>query len=140
MTTSSANQEPALAGVNHEARERSGDSLGSPAPAMRLETSELGQLRERLTAERERYLNLAADFEAFKKRAARENEGRAREHRDTFIRELLPVIDDLERALAGAPATQTSAVKDGVTLIVRQLFRLLRQHGFDSELSLGPTV
>lgn len=89
-----------------------------------------------LTAEREKYLRLAADFENYRKRNARESGRRALELKDAFIRDLLPVVDNLERAVAGIPASQAS-LSEGVKLTLQQLLNLLRQHGLEPELPLG---
>lgn len=93
-------------------------------------------LDTRLAAESEKYLRLAADFENFRKRTARESGCRALELKDAFIRDLLPVVDNLERAVAGIPASQ-AALCEGVKLTLNQLLHLLRLHGFEPELSLG---
>lgn len=93
-------------------------------------------LDARLANEREKYLRLAADFENFRKRTARESGRRALELKDAFIQDLLPVVDNLERAVAGIPASQ-AALCEGVKLTLNQLLHLLRQHGLEPELSLG---
>lgn len=89
-----------------------------------------------LAAESENLLRLAADFENFKKRTARESGRRALELKDAFIRDLLPVVDNLERAVVGIPASQPGFC-EGVKLTLNQLIHLLRQHGLEPELSLG---
>jgi molecular chaperone GrpE len=53
-----------------------------------------------LAVQRDRYLRLAADFDNFRKRIAWETERSAAAQKEAFIRELLPVIDNVERALA----------------------------------------
>ena len=59
-----------------------------------------------VTAERDQYLDLAqrvqADFENYRKRAAREQERLVAHAHERLVRELLPVLDDLERALEAA--------------------------------------
>lgn len=135
MTTSSADQEPVL--VNSEVHRGTRENMNNTKTEAQVDATESGKLKETLATERERYLRLAADFDNFKKRTARESERRALEHRDAFIRELLPVVDNLERALAGDSCTSQAALRDGVKLILQQLFLLLRKHGLESELSLG---
>lgn len=93
-------------------------------------------LDTRLAVEREKHLRLAADFENFRKRTARESGRRALELKDALIRDLLPVVDSLERAVAGIPASQ-AALCEGVKMTLEQLLQLLRQHGFEPERSLG---
>lgn len=134
MTTSSANAHPVL--VNNQVHHVSGENVNNTKREAQTEPGEFGKLEE-LAAEHERCMRLAADFENFRKRTARETERRALEHRDAFIRELLPVVDNLDRALAGNPATPDSALRDGVKLILQQLLLVLRKHGLEPELSLG---
>ena len=70
-----------------------------------------------------RYLPLAADFNNFRKRTARETERGAAAQKEAFIRELLPIIDNLERALASDVSTsaeQTSTGRpDGDSVVYR---------------------
>ncbi len=86
---------------------------------------------------KERCLRLAADFDNFKKRTSRESERRAAELRNVFVRELLPVVDNLERALINNPAHSAERLGEGVQLTLRQLIQVLNQHGFTGREDLG---
>lgn len=86
---------------------------------------------------KERCLRLAADFDNFKKRTSRESERRAAELRNAFVRELLPVVDNLERALTSNPAHLAESLGEGVQLTLRQLTQVLNQHGFTGRDDLG---
>ena len=86
-------------------------------------------------AERERDEHLdtlrrvAAEFDNYKKRVAREHEelrGRAAER---LLHDLLPVFDDLERALAAFETSDKEAIADGVALVHRALWTLLEREG-----------
>jgi len=94
-------------------------------------------LRAELAEWKERCLRLAADLDNFRKRTARERERRAAELRDAFVRELLPVVDNLERALANNPAHLAERLGEGVRLTLRQLTRVLNEHGFTGRDDLG---
>ena len=85
----------------------------------------------------ERCLRLAADFDNFKKRAARESELRALELIYTFVRAVLPVVDNLERALTNSPTRSTEQLREGVQLTLRQLLQALKEHGFVGRDDLG---
>ena len=93
--------------------------------------AELRTQLEEAVKQREEYLNLAqrvqADFENFRRR----NSGvRAEAYEDgarAFIKTILPVIDNLERALAAESNDQ--ALKEGVTLVYRQLSDVLEKRG-----------
>ena len=92
---------------------------------------EIQRLREALEAktreadeQRDRYLRAAAEFDNAKKRAAREREDYTRYATESLVRELLPVLDNFERALAAARNEPgAAAVVSGVELIQRELKR-----------------
>jgi molecular chaperone GrpE len=94
-------------------------------------------LQAELAAERERYLRLAADFDNFRKRTTRETERSAAAQKESFIRDLLPVIDNLERALGSDISTSPAQLRQGVQLTLQQLTQLLRLHGVEPEECLG---
>jgi molecular chaperone GrpE len=105
---------------------------------------DLDEAAERLAeaeAKRDEYLDdvrrLAAEFDNYRKRAARDQQAlvaRAHEH---LVRELLPVLDDLERAVEAAsledgdatPSAGNSQLGDGVRLVERQLREVLAREG-----------
>lgn len=95
------------------------------------EIMELRTQLEETVKQREEYLNLAqrvqADFENFRRR----NSGvRAEAYEDgarAFIKTVLPVMDNLERALAAESSDE--ALKEGVTLVYRQLSDVLEKRG-----------
>ena len=77
----------------------------------------------------DRLLRLAADFENYKKRAARERQEYVALANERLIGELLPILDDLERALAAAEEHQEAQLEEGVRLVHRSLAGLLERHG-----------
>ena len=79
--------------------------------------------------EDDRLLRLAADFENYKKRAARERQEYVRLANERLIAELIPILDDLERALAAAEEHQEAQLEEGVRLVHRSLAALLERHG-----------
>lgn len=81
------------------------EELFDPESADREELlAKFKELEEQLGEAEERVLRTAADAENFKKRLQREKEEQTRYANETFMRELLPVIDNLERALQHAAA------------------------------------
>src|SRR5437870_13923226 len=93
------------------------------------------ELEERLAAleaERDEYLNdlkrVAADFDNYRKRAARDQQSLVARAHERLVKELLPVLDDLERAL-DATDTSTRSVEDGVRLVHRELADALAREG-----------
>ncbi|HTO25049.1 MAG TPA: nucleotide exchange factor GrpE [Gaiellaceae bacterium] len=77
----------------------------------------------------DRYLRLAADFENYKKRAAREREEIATFANERLVKELLPILDDLERALVAASEHEEARLEEGVRLVHRSLATLLERNG-----------
>ena len=90
-----------------------------------------------LAEQKDLHLRLAADFENFKRRSRQEAEVRAAAQKDAFILELLPVTDNLERALASGASRDTAQFHQGVEMTLKQLQQLLRQHGVESEEIVG---
>jgi len=86
-----------------------------------------------LTAERDEYLALAqrvqADFENYRKRAVRDQERLVAHAHERLVRELLPVLDDLERALEAAARHEEAQLVDGVQLVERALRGALAKEG-----------
>ena len=77
----------------------------------------------------DRLLRLAADFENYKKRAARERQEYVRLANERLIVELIPILDDLERALSAAEQHEEAQLEEGVRLVHRSLAGLLERHG-----------
>ena len=84
-------------------------------------------------AEAETHLNdlkrLAADFDNYKKRAAREQAALAGRASERLVKELLPIVDDLERALGAAEDHEEAELEEGVRLVHRQLASVLEREG-----------
>jgi molecular chaperone GrpE len=86
-----------------------------------------------ITAERDEYLGLAqrvqADFENYRKRAVREQERLVAHAHERLVRELLPVLDDLERALEAAEQHEEAKLVEGVKLVESALRSALTKEG-----------
>ncbi len=86
-----------------------------------------------LQAERDeaidRWKRAAADFDNFRKRALREREEYVTLANERLVKELLPVLDDLERALVAATEHEEAALEDGVRLVHQSLASLLARQG-----------
>jgi molecular chaperone GrpE len=99
--------------------------------------TESESLIEDLAKQKDLHLRLAADFENFKRRSRQEAETRAVALKESFIVELLPVIDNLERALASGASKDSMQFHQGVEMTLKQLRQLLRQHGVESDEIVG---
>ena len=86
-----------------------------------------------LEAERDEYLNdlkrVAAEFENYRKRVLRDQESLVARAHERLVRELLPVLDDLERALAAAEEHEEAKLEEGVRLVHRELDDALAREG-----------
>jgi molecular chaperone GrpE len=96
----------------------------APAPADRLAS---------VAAERDEYLALAqrvqADFDNYRKRALRDQERLVGHAHERLVRELLPILDDLERALEAAERHEEAKLVDGVRLVEQLLRTALVKEG-----------
>lgn len=103
----------------------------APAP----EPSEVEGLRTELEAAREearrshdQLLREAAETENYKKRVAREKHDAIRYANEALVRDLLPVIDDLERAVQHGEG-DAGSLRDGVELVLKGCLEALQKHG-----------
>ncbi len=137
--------DPAAPG--REAEEAAGsDSEEAAGSDSRQVGEELDELVTGLRAERDEYLDLAqrakADFENYRKRATRESADAERRAKAALARELVPSIDNLERALSAAE--EGSEVARGVELVHGELQATLARAGVESYDPTGerfdPTV
>lgn len=90
---------------------------------------------------KDRMLRTAADFDNFRKRARREAEEALRKGRDGLLRELLPVFDNIERAVAHSEASGSEAdvksLSEGLNLVIRQFRDTLSRIGLERVDSVG---
>jgi len=91
----------------------------------------------------DRLLRLAAEFENYKKRATRERLEYVALANERLVKDLLPILDDLERALEAAAEHEEAKLEDGVRLVHRSLAQLLEREGLkqiDTEGAFDPHV
>jgi molecular chaperone GrpE len=84
----------------------------------------------------ERLLRTAADFDNFRKRSRKEAEDARQKGMELVLRDMLPVVDNLERALASMPP-DGGPVVEGVRLVLRQLLGALERLEVKSFVSVG---
>jgi len=86
---------------------------------------------------------VAADFDNYKKRAIRDRDQLVARAAERLVKELLPVLDDLERALEAAAQHEEAKLEDGVRLVHRSLLGLVERHGLseiETEGAFDPHV
>ena len=127
-------------------RDEAGEPSGDEDPAVEREILEEKEAAESETTdsavdplaalqrERDEYLDLArraqADFENYRKRAAREAAASGERAKSGLVRELLPVVDNLERALASARQGEQH-LAEGVRLVHSALIAVLERNGVE---------
>lgn len=107
--------------------------------------SELDKLREQLKAKEQeakvnhdRFLRQAAELENFKKRIQREKEEATRYANETLIRDLLPVLDNLERAVEHAKGGGNGEpLVEGVEMVLKGFLDVLNKHGVTQVSAVG---
>ncbi|RJX33913.1 MAG: nucleotide exchange factor GrpE [Desulfarculus sp.] len=101
-----------------------------PASAEQL-ASELAELKDRV-------LRQAAELENFKKRSEREKADFLRRANKGLVKDLLPVLDNLERALAHAKeSADLASLLEGMELVHGELLKTLGRHGLEPVEALG---
>lgn len=106
----------------------------APGAAGEDAASALRQERDDL---QDRLLRSAAEFDNYRKRTDRERRELSDAVAADLIRDLLPIIDDLERALAAASQTGDPALRAGVELIHRQVLEAIKRRGAEPFSTVG---
>ncbi len=126
----------ALASV--ERRERKGDDSAADAADIEVVTEKEagGEEQEDAGPAREHLLRLAADFENFRKRSMREMQEARKFGSEKIFCGLLPVIDNLDRALAASEGDDSPIVQ-GLNMVIKQFASVLESFGVEGFDSLG---
>ncbi len=77
------------------------------------------------------YIRLSADFQNYKKRIEKEKSEIFRSANTRLITDLLPLIDDFDRALAHSSESDTKAFSDGIELIIKRFAEILCKEGLE---------
>ncbi len=113
-----------------------------PAQIIQEEITRLRQALEEKTREaraaHDRYLRALAELDNTRKRAQREREEYLRFANESLLRELLPILDNFDRAIQAVRTSEAvEAVVAGVELIQRELLRVLEKFGVTPFSSVG---
>ncbi len=96
------------------------------------ERNDLASLEAELAEVRNRLVRNTADYDNYRKRLRRNQEEGLRYANEGLLRDLLPIIDDLSRAVTVAPEkTSFEVLHEGVTMVVEALQGLLRRYGVE---------
>lgn len=126
MKNQTAQNEQAEEAVGQEPKEKS----CTPQTEEEKLTQELEANKTEMEELKDKYLRLSAEFDNYRKRTMKEKAELILNGGEKSISSILPVVDDLERALKNMEtATDVAAVKEGVTLIYNKFIAVLGQNG-----------
>ncbi len=129
---------PGSQAEEQNAQAQAPDSEPAEAAAAPSEAEEaLVKLQAELAAEKDKYLRLAAEYDNFRKRSAKERENIYADVRADTVTKFLPVYDNLARALA--QETADTAYQKGVEMIMTQLRSILEKLSVREIPALGET-
>lgn len=124
--TNSANESTPSPAEKPQSTADNGGETSATEPAV---DNLLDQLRNDLEFAKDRVLRSQAELENYRKRAAREIDDHRRYANLPLMHDLLPVLDNIERAIAAAEKTQDVAVLlEGVKLVARQFEEVFTRH------------
>lgn len=105
--------------------------VAGAAPPAEPADSAVHRLTEQLAEANDRYLRLAADFDNFRRRVAKERIELADRAQAAFVIRLLDVLDDLDRLAATDPASPVATLRQAVEMVDRKLRKELEQAGLE---------
>ena len=94
-----------------------------------VETPEVNPFEEKYNAERDAHLRLAAEYDNFRKRTVKEKEASYGNGKADAVAKMLPIYDNLERALS--QPTEDAAYKKGVELTMTELVKIFTNLGVE---------
>ncbi|MVO99474.1 nucleotide exchange factor GrpE [Paenibacillus lutrae] len=119
------------AGTGQEAAQQDGEQTSA-------RDAELQELRVQAEENQQRLLRTQADFDNFRRRSRQEKEEFAKYASLKLIEQLLPVIDNFDRALLSSRETQDfEALAKGIEMVYRQLEQLMTQEGLTPIQAVG---
>ena len=112
-----------------------GEAEDPPAPSP---ADPLAEAKAEAAKMKDAWLRTAADFDNFRKRSRKELEDARRGGREDLLRALLPVFDNLERAIQSAQrAVENKAMVDGLAMVQRQFVEALVREGITRVATVG---
>jgi len=122
-------------GPSHDSEREPAQGSGAPPEELK---KKLEETEKELRESRERLLRVAADLENYKKRATKEREDYLKFANEDLIKEILPFMDNLERAINHSEkANDAQSLVDGVRLTLQGLLQRLGRFGVTAVESVG---
>lgn len=117
-----------------ESAEGVAEETAAPAPP----ADPIAEAKAEALRFKEQWMRSAADFDNFRKRSRKELEDTRKAGREELLKDLLPVFDNLERAMTSAErATEVKPVSDGLKMVLRQFTDTLGRSGITKVPTVG---
>ncbi|MHC4520665.1 MAG: nucleotide exchange factor GrpE [Planctomycetota bacterium] len=113
------------------------DTQNPPTSVTDAASADPAILQKELAGRKDNYARLAAEFDNFIKRTQRDSEQQAAAEKEAFIRDLLPILDNLERALTSEQSSSSEPLRQGVKITLQQVGQLLGRHGIVAVEDIG---
>ena len=123
-------KEPGVSTEASAAEATTGDCTADPSQALAAVTAERDQLAAEKAELQDRLLRRQAEFENFRRRSERDRSEFVQYAGMEILRDILPVVDDFERALKVAPGSEANYRK-GVELIYQRLVDVMKRFGLE---------
>ncbi len=126
--------------INKESPKETAKSDDKQASELSVHKEKDNTLQRQLDETNDKFLRLFSEFDNYRKRAAKERVELTKTASEAVITALLPVLDDLERAVkmdAENTKTEEQAKKEGLSLIFNKFKSVLRQKGVEEIASVG---
>jgi molecular chaperone GrpE len=133
-------EQAAIEGAADPRGQAGGDGAAKAAPNSELEAlrAQVAEKEREIAELKDKYLRALADGENARKRIRQQSEENIRLQRENLLRELLPIIDNLERAVdAARGGGNGKPIVEGVEMVLRSLLDLLRRHGVTPQEAIG---
>ncbi|MDN7245809.1 nucleotide exchange factor GrpE [Planococcus shenhongbingii] len=106
--------------------------------AAEAQVDETAALREQLEAEQNKYLRLMADYDNFKRRAQKDKQDAEKFRAQSLLTDLLPVMDNFDRALAvEAKSEEAASILKGLEMVRNNLLEAVKREGLEEVKALG---
>lgn len=131
-----AAQEDAAEGSEEEAPEEAAAADAAMQEEIEALKSQVDKLNQDLQEKKDRLLRLQADFDNFRRRSAKEREEISAVVTQNFCKDMLPLLDNFERAMA-AETKDVEAFQKGVEMIFTQFQEILKKNGLEHIEAVG---
>lgn len=123
--------EPIIRTSEEKAAHAPDNEEGSEGGATEAIEAERDPLAEQNAQLQDQLLRARADFDNYRKRMARDNERMRKTAAENLVRDLLPVIDNLELATQHR-GDATGGIEEGVEMVLKQFYDVLQRHGVEA--------